>query len=241
MAQPPHAPEPHRRACSITQYRPLTLAGISRLLSYLGSCLWGCAILVCSADPLAMQVMGCIVTMACVVTFFYAVCGKNKDGGRCTLAALVVVFGGWLGALSVMAIGSYWAYANVALEISLLLIAALNVLYATYDIYDDTMRRTVERSDAYQFAAMHPCMSARCVGATWFVLSLAATGLSVWAFLSITTATGGPPLSIDELPNEAIWYIFVPGPLVLATAILLHLASWCIPCADKVTQDNSAV
>ena len=81
------------------------------------------------------------------------------------LMILCVIFGAWLGALAAASWSDTWEHANLGLEASLLLIAALNVLYASYDIYDDTIRRSDERSDAFQCATM--CNHIRRLSSLW--------------------------------------------------------------------------
>jgi len=197
---------------------------------YLGSTVWGCAILIGSADAAGCQTMACLVVAACIVTFFYAACGQNTDGERLTLMILCVIFGAWLGALAAASWSDTWEHANLGLEASLLLIAALNVLYASYDIYDDTIRRSDERSDAFQCATMYPCFFPKCVGLVWFLLSLAFVAASVLVFMMITTYNDGPPRTVDSLGDEG-YAAFVPGPAVFLFAVGLKILD--VVCLSK--------
>jgi hypothetical protein len=166
------------------------------------------------------QVVGSILLLALGVTAYYSVWGKNKDGERSTLLGLCVVFGVLLAVLLLLSFANLWDHADLALEAALMLVAALNCLYASYDIYDDTVKRTVSRSDAHKCASMYPCCFPKCVGSIWLLLSIACTSASVYAFMAITTGTKGPPVSVDQM-TAAGYAAFVPGPTVLALAMVV--------------------
>uniref|UniRef100_A0A7S2MY16 Uncharacterized protein n=1 Tax=Haptolina brevifila TaxID=156173 RepID=A0A7S2MY16_9EUKA len=94
------------------------------------------------------------------------------------------------------------------------------MLYATIDIYDDTVRRTDERSDAYQYAALWPCCFPKCVGAVWLLLSVAIFGSSIFAVIWI----------VRDSTTPLSWSAFLAGPLVLLLALIFQ---FLIPCFCK--------
>merc|ERR1712070_954035 len=51
---------------------------------------------------------------------------------------------------------------------------------ASWDIVEDTIARTVERSDAYRFADMVKCCFPKCVGFTWLLLSLCTLAAAIY-------------------------------------------------------------
>ena len=57
--------------------------------------------------------MAFIVVVALAITFFYAMCGKNKDGERLTLMVLCASFGAWLGLMAILSVGDGWKYASI--------------------------------------------------------------------------------------------------------------------------------
>lgn len=99
---------------------------------------------------------------------------------------------------------------DVALDAVLLWIGTLNAVFGTQDIYDDTIIRTDERSDAFRFAGLHPgVLSPKCVGGTWFLLAIIAFGLSIYWYLMLEVPSAG----------ALSWWVFMPGPIVLLAAV----------------------
>lgn len=164
--------------------------------------------------------MGLALTCALLVCLGYSVFGKTSEfEHRCTLIALCVGFGTLLGALSIVCFLELFSGCDLLLEAFLIFLGVLNMGYATIDIWDDTVRRTDERSDAYQYAKLWPCCFPKCVGAIWLILSLASF---VGIIIAVFYIAGGST-------EEAQWYVYLPGPIVLGVAVLYALVTRCIP------------
>jgi len=196
---------------------------------YLGSCMWGCLIMLSCMDPAFTRIMALILTAALGVCLGYAMCGQTKDpSDRSTLIALSVGFMTILGGVTVACFFELFTGCQQLLEAMLLWVGALNMLYATVDIYDDTVRRTDERSDAYVYSQMVPgkllcCGSPQCVGCTWLLLAVGAFVGTIWGTL----------LWAGELPGDPSWTAFLPGPLVLTVAVLCQLLLPCLCAGGK--------
>lgn len=190
---------------------------------YLGSTIWGSLTLLSCSDGLWMRVMGCALCAALAVCLSYACCGQTKDpSDKWPLVGICIGFGIVLGTLTVFSFLGIWSGAGAFLEALLLWVGTLNLLYATIDVYDDTVRRSDERSDAYQYSKIWPCCFPQCVGFTWFVIALAIFGSSIFAVIWIAR----------EKDDEITWDNFLPGPLVLLTATSVQ---WLIPCISQAT------
>jgi len=70
----------------------------------------------------------------------------------------------------------------IGLRLVVLFMGEMNSLYSIYDIFDDTIRRRVNASDASQCAEHTSCPSAFW-GCIWFIFSLFLMGIAV--FISI--------------------------------------------------------
>ena len=177
---------------------------------YLGSTLWGTLILLSCARRDWSHIMSFVLIAALVVCLLYALFGKTHEERR-PLILVSVGFGVSLGVLLLMSYTTSNPGWDIALDAVLLWIGTLNAMFATQDIYDDTIIRTDARSDAFKFAELHPnLLSPKCVGGTWFVLALAAFGFAVYYYLVLEVS------SVAALS----WWVFAPGPLALATAVL---------------------
>jgi len=196
---------------------------------YLGSTFWGCGLVLASAWPAGAKACGVVVLVVLAISFLYAICGVAKGTSeRCLLIGLCIFFGAIVGTLTVLDFSYDTTVSTWALETALILIGTVNMMYATYDIYDDTIRRSSERSDAYQYATLAPCLYSRCVGVVWFFLALAACVASAWGHVKLVdedsyakSKAGGPPC--DAFGSCMDWYRYLPGPLMLAFAVCSHL------------------
>ena len=110
----------------------------------------------------------------------------------------------------------------------MLFIGAVNMTFATYDIYDDTVRRKDERSDAYKYAELVPCCFARCVGCTWFLLASAACVGSAFGHVYLVgdgsvagSKDGGSACDLGDT-DCLEWYHWLPGPIALAFGVGSH-------------------
>ena len=62
-----------------------------------------------------------------------------------------------IGILTAMSVGIDEDWIDTLLVAALLWVGALNAIFGTIDIYDDTISRTVERSDAAQVCEAYVC------------------------------------------------------------------------------------
>jgi len=204
---------------------------------YIGSTLWGCGLTIACGFENGARFVGIVLFVALLVTLFYGLCGKAKGiEERCTIVALCICFGALVCGLTAFDFSDSWKHSEFLLESVVLFIGCTNMMYATYDIYDDTVRRKDERSDAYQYAQLAPCLFARCVGLFWFLLALTACALSIWATIDLVDEDnsvgkdGGSPC-FSCLPG---WKL-IPGLSVLGIAIVVTAFS-CFCCrAGKST------
>jgi len=196
---------------------------------YLGSCIWGCAIFLSTqGGDMCLRIMSLVLCAALLVCLLYAVCGQTKDpGDRLPLIFLSLGFMAVLGSVTVLCFihldGFTWC--NELLEAMVIWLGVLNMIYATVDIYDDTVRRTDERSDAYVYAQMWPCCFPKCVGVIWLLLAIAAFGSTIYVSFKWGGTFGtGRPAEFDA---------YLPGPIVLGVAIVLRFLLPCIAFAGS--------
>ncbi|XP_051181925.1 uncharacterized protein [Lolium perenne] len=127
---------------------------------YLGSSFWGMVFILSSTNLLATRIAsGCFI-LALVIVLFVA---KNW-------------FLRWLCIGFIIFIAVVWVIQEFttvhALKYVILFIGVMNSLFSVYDIYDDTISRRVNSSDAEKFAEICPCP---CNGVGWGV---------IWGFIS---------------------------------------------------------
>lgn len=214
---------------SVSQRRVYFIKCIVLPAGYLGSTLWGCGLVLATAWPTGAKVCGCVVVVALVIALFFAVCGVAKGlSERCLLIGLATFFGVVVGALTVLDFTLDTTETSYALETALLFIGAVNMTFATYDIYDDTVRRKDERSDAYKYAELVPCCFARCVGCTWFLLASAACVGSAFGHVYLVgdgsvagSKDGGSACDLGDT-DCLDWYEWLPGPIALAFGVGSH-------------------
>lgn len=140
---------------------------------YLGSALWGSALLVSCVNPLATRIAACILVFIVLIALGFSLCGKSSGERDWVLPGLCVALLAVLFALLYVCLFTQWEFKELLLGKVLLLLATMNTLYATYDIFEDTVHRTDERSDAFMYAQLlGSCGSPRCVGGLWFLLSI---------------------------------------------------------------------
>ncbi|XBH56795.1 hypothetical protein VPH35_078534 [Triticum aestivum] len=127
---------------------------------YLGSSFWGMVFILSSTHLLATRIAaGCFI-LALVIVLFVA---KNW-------------FLRWLCIGFIIFIAVVWVIQEFTtfhvLKYVILFIGVMNSLFSVYDIYDDTISRRVNSSDAEKFAEICPCP---CNGVGWGV---------IWGFIS---------------------------------------------------------
>jgi len=188
---------------------------------YIGSALWGAGTLLSCTTRVATQTMAYLLCAALAVCFFYALCGQTSETEhRFTTMAICLSFGALLGGLATACIADKFETCDIILEACLIWLGTLNMAFATIDIFDDTVRRSDERSDAYQYAKLWPCCFPRCVGAIWLLLSLFVfVGSIVW----VMYITG------EEDRFDDHWYNWFIGPIVLGFAFVWSTLTCCLP------------
>jgi hypothetical protein len=213
--------EVHMDEGGLTHWRGNNVACAKHVVlpaGYLGSALWGSATLLSTTEDTWMSIMALVLTGALAASLVYALCGETKDpANRLPLIWISIGFGAVLGTLSVLTLLEVWYGSAEFLEAVMIWIGTLNMLYAIIDIYDDTVRRSDERSDAYQYAKIWPCCFPRCVGFTWLLMSVALAGATVFTCIYIVRGDSAP----------VNWTAYLPGPIVLGLSFGLQL---CIPC-----------
>ena len=126
----------------------------------LGSSFWGMVFILSSTHLLATRIAaGCFI-LALIIVLFVA---KNW-------------FLRWLCIGFIIFIAVVWVIQEFTtfhvLKYVILFIGVMNSLFSVYDIYDDTISRRVNSSDAEKFAEICPCP---CNGVGWGV---------IWGFIS---------------------------------------------------------
>ena len=186
---------------------------------YLGSTLWGFLIIISCANPFWARIMGAALVAALMICLGYATFGQTKEE-RLPLVGLCVGFGSTLAILTLISFTNSAHAFNVwdILFYSVLLfVGVLNALYSTLDVYDDTVRRTDERSDAYRYAQLWPCCFPKCVGCIWFLLALFTCIAAIVVYLSIEADN-----------NESFsLLVYAPGPTVVLFASGARIFDCC--------------
>lgn len=182
---------------------------------YLGSAAWGGLILVCCVSASGTRAVAWVLVVALLVALGYAFFGKSNNTRDWTLASLCV---GMLLILAGLLYACYWTswpYRDLLLSKVLLLVGTMNTLFATYDIWEDCVSRTVEGSDAFKYAGLVKCAAPKCIGALWLVMSMimAVFMLAVallWTGGSHDIRAGGSLSSFSQL--------CIAGPAVVCAA-----------------------
>ncbi|GAA0139149.1 hypothetical protein LIER_00758 [Lithospermum erythrorhizon] len=139
---------------------------------YLGSSFWGMILVLASTDIFTSKIAaGCFIAALVIVLFL----AKNW-----TLRGLCIGF--------MIFIGGMW-YLQVKTKVKILryvilFIGVMNSLFSVYDIYDDTISRRINSSDAEKFAEVCPCP---CNGVAWGV---------IWGMISFVFLCGAMYLGL---------------------------------------------
>ena len=187
---------------------------------YLGSAAWGGLILVSCARAETTHAATFVLMFFLLVALGYSACGSKTEKADYTLPALSV---GLLLLLTGLLYNCYytdWEYRDLLLNKVLLLVATMNTLFATYDIYEDCISRTIERSDAYKYAELIGCATPTCVGVVWFVISLV-MALVMLGLALLWTPPGRPVTSLADFSSFSWLCMLVPLG-VLAAAVLFR-------------------
>ena len=172
---------------------------------YLGSAFWGCYVVLSSSTPTATRIAAFVLCVFCAIALGYATCSQHKS------LVLAMVAGGMLvllgGLLVVVYVCVDFDGGDDLLRLVLLLIGTLNTIFATVDIYDDAIVRTVERSDAYRYAQLYRCCLPKCVGVCWIVIAIAMNVCALYLSLLIME---GAPIQFNELSGQDLIWMAIP-------------------------------
>lgn len=196
---------------------------------YIGSVLWGCFIIICTGWSAGPRVMGIIIIIALTIALGYAVCGVAKEmESRLTVIATALVFIALVLSITILDFSGNWEHSGFLLESVILYIGCCNMVFGTYDIYDDTVRRKDERSDAYKYAELAPCMFARCVGCVWFLIGLGCCVGAIVAGTVIPADNGVGKEGGDACTGCLPGWELVPGLVVLGISLGLTAFSYFV-------------
>lgn len=152
---------------------------------YLGSAVWGMALVVASADELAAEIAAGVLIFFLLVFIFYA----HNNYLRALNAGFIVLLGGLL-ALNICTTFH-------ALRFVTLFLGVMSCLFSVYDIWDDLISRRVNESDASVFAKMTHT-SSRCWGVIWGLVALVSLVAAVYFHLLVAQDDGDALTSISD-------------------------------------------
>lgn len=189
---------------------------------YIGSAAWGGFLLICSATPATAHAATFVLMAALLVALCYSLFGKaeeTEERSR-TLPILCVGMFFTLGLLLYISYCTELYYRHLILGQALLLIAVMNTLFATYDIWDDTVRRSVERSDAYKYSEHlgSSCATPRCIGCFWLFLSLVIALFSL-GFAVLLSWAQNPAEFSGSVSEFFVASLLVPAAVLVAAAL----------------------
>mmetsp|Transcript_61341 Transcript_61341/g.115684 ORF Transcript_61341/g.115684 Transcript_61341/m.115684 type:complete len:379 (-) Transcript_61341:63-1199(-) len=186
---------------------------------YLGSAAWGGVILVCCARPASTYLIAMVLSIFLIIAFGYSLLGKNsrRDWTLTNLCVGMLVL--IAGALC-LHILTGWRIWYMLLNKVLLLVGCMNTVFATYDIWDDCVLRSEERSDACRYAELLDlrCVTGRCVGTVWLLVSL---GLAASALLMALWWV--PPAPVVRGPSDlhvsSSLFLILPAATLICSAV----------------------
>jgi len=184
---------------------------------YLGSAAWGGVILVCCARPATTHAIAMVLIVFLLIALGYSLLGKSERRGDWTLPALCIGMLGVLISMLCLCYSTGWPMWDVVLTKTLLLVGTMNTLFATYDIWEDCVRRSSERSDACRYAELLglPMATGRCVGPVWLFASLCVAAVSL--LLALRVAQPGPPVrGLSDLHLSSCFFLLLPAAILVA-------------------------
>lgn len=150
---------------------------------YIGGAFWGAAAVLSCTNLTASYVASCLFLVGLLVAL-----AKARNGIMRFLSLLfIVILGGSL-ALAFLHILRIVPLLNLFLGVFL-------CVFSIYDIYDDTIRRTVAQSDASTCSSLYPCLPFVCLVATSFnAIAHRTFGLLQGQSMGTTVGASGPVL-----------------------------------------------
>jgi len=176
---------------------------------YLGSAAWGGVILVCCARPATTHAIAAVLIVFLTIALGYSLVGKSTNRRDWTLTYLCVGMLVVLTGLLFLRLFTGWHIWDLLLSKLLLLVGSMNTVFATYDIWEDCVFRSSDRSDACRYAELlgAPCATGRCVGIAWLVGSFGLALLSMK--LALSWAIPGPVVtSLGDLHASSCLFLF---------------------------------
>lgn len=125
---------------------------------YIGSCVWGCAMVFAGFNTLASKIVAGLVGAALLLTLFWA---RNWLARTITICFIVLI--GFL----------WWLSGGFYLRYFILFLGVMSSLYSLWDIVDDLIMRKVNESDASQYARLccGGALSPKFWGVIWLLIS----------------------------------------------------------------------
>lgn len=182
---------PAVRPHSPPSFSPFAIPRLTLLMSfsswqgYLGSAVWGMALVIASADQLAAEIAAGVLIFFLLVFIFYA----HNNYLRALNAGFIVLLGGLL------ALNVYTSFD--ALRYVTLFLGVMSCLFSVYDIWDDLISRRVNESDASVFAKMTHT-SSRCWGVIWGLVAVASLAAAIYFNLLVAQDDGDALTSISD-------------------------------------------
>mmetsp|Transcript_18208 Transcript_18208/g.30746 ORF Transcript_18208/g.30746 Transcript_18208/m.30746 type:complete len:266 (-) Transcript_18208:846-1643(-) len=138
---------------------------------YVGSAIWGSFFVMLSGGQKTATGAAALLVVILLVSLCYA---PNRTMIKINLfyAVLTSIF-----------IYLEWMVFSPILNYIVLWYGVFVNVHAIYDTYQDTIRRTVQRSDAYACYEQCPCCMPKCVGIQWGILNISLQILGAWIAL----------------------------------------------------------
>ncbi|OQR96399.1 hypothetical protein ACHHYP_15838 [Achlya hypogyna] len=217
--------EVHPNEGGVTKY----VGGIALIVvpaGYLGSAVWGMALVIASPNKLAAEIAAGALIFLLFVFIFYA----HNAYMRYLNAGFIVLLGGLL-ALTIAT-----EYNGVRYVI--LLMGVMSCLFSIYDIYDDLLARRLNDSDASVFAKMTHT-SSRCWGVIWGLFALATMGCALYFNLVVAMHSykDAPPVTAASQMSSGTTIALVLAAVVIVWGI--GHAAWTRRCMVR-TGSNQA-
>jgi hypothetical protein len=138
---------------------------------YVGSAIWGTFFVMLSGGQKTATGAAALLTFFLLISLCYA---PNRTMIKINLfyAVLTSIF-----------IYLEWMVFSPILNYIVLWYGVFVNVHAIHDTYQDTIRRTVQRSDAYACYEQCPCCLPKCVGIQWGILNISLQILGAWIAL----------------------------------------------------------
>uniref|UniRef100_A0A7S1UMM4 Peptidase M50B-like-domain-containing protein n=1 Tax=Grammatophora oceanica TaxID=210454 RepID=A0A7S1UMM4_9STRA len=178
----------HATACWITGGEVKQLAvyqnegGVTRYIGgsrcmiipagYVGTSIWAMVFVIMSGGRISATIAAIILTIALLIALCFA---PNRTMVMLNMGYAVLTMG-------ILAIE--WFVYTPVVQFLILFYGVTVGIFAIVDVYEDTVVRTVEGSDAYAcYMEVSGCCHPQCVGMQWALLTIIFQGLGIWLAL----------------------------------------------------------